>query len=150
MIVAYFIPHNEGIETGIITKAGQTTADALIDLSEVDGVITSFETLDEARAWIKSRLDDSKVTDFDMEKWRMEDNDGLEWYDVASAELEMSADETVQTLLNPVSKQTLRRLADAQGYEVEMLVDASRKELIEALAADMTVHEVKQWLGWDH
>lgn len=147
MIVAYYVPHNEGIETGIFTGAGQSTDDALVDLYEVDASIQSFDTLEEGRAWIKSKLDDTKVTDFDMEKWRMEDKDGLEWYDVASAEMESSAgDGEIQTLLNPVSTQTIRRLADVLGYEVDMIITYTRRELIDALAEGETVDQIKKML----
>ena len=56
MVVAYYMPHNEGIETGIFTKPGQSTDLDLVDLYEVDGVIRTFATREEAEEWLSGKL----------------------------------------------------------------------------------------------
>lgn len=63
MIVAYYIPHNDGVEAGILTKSGQSTGLTLVDLYEVDGEIRSFETLEEADAWIRGHSLDPNQPD---------------------------------------------------------------------------------------
>lgn len=52
MVVAYHIPHNEGIEYGIFTEPGNSTGLTLVDLYEVDGQIQTFETVEEAEMWL--------------------------------------------------------------------------------------------------
>lgn len=59
MIVAYYIPHNDGVEAGILTESGQSTGLTLVDLYEVDGEIRSFETYDDATAWIDGHRNES-------------------------------------------------------------------------------------------
>jgi hypothetical protein len=54
-VVAYYIPHNDGVESGIFDKAGQTTGLTLVDLYEVDGVIRSFDNRTEAQEWIDKK-----------------------------------------------------------------------------------------------
>lgn len=51
MIVAYRVPHNEGVEMGIITGPGFDSGTNLVDLYEVDAKVQSFETLDQAIDW---------------------------------------------------------------------------------------------------
>jgi hypothetical protein len=55
MVVAYFMPHNEGIEQGILDQPGQDTGLTLVDLYEVDGVIRSFADRDEAVKWLEKK-----------------------------------------------------------------------------------------------
>jgi hypothetical protein len=56
MVVAYWISHNDGVEKGILDGPGQKTPEfALIDLYEVDGVIRTFETREEAKGWLAKR-----------------------------------------------------------------------------------------------
>lgn len=52
MIVAFHIPHNEGIVYGIFTKPNLDTGLLLVDLYEVDGQIKTFENVDQARDWL--------------------------------------------------------------------------------------------------
>lgn len=52
MIVAYYHPHNEGAEAGIITGPGFSTGSRLVDTYEVDASIGSFATEEEARRWL--------------------------------------------------------------------------------------------------
>jgi hypothetical protein len=56
MVVAYYIPHNDGVESGILDKPGQDTGLDLIDLYEVDGTIATFATDIEARQWLSGKL----------------------------------------------------------------------------------------------
>lgn len=58
MIVAYFMPHNEGVESGVITEPGFDSEFTLVDLYEVDGSIKSFENEDDAQAWLKGKRDE--------------------------------------------------------------------------------------------
>lgn len=55
MIVAFYIPHNDGVEAGLITEAGFDSGTRLVDLYEVDGEIRSFETKEEAQEWLEAR-----------------------------------------------------------------------------------------------
>ena len=55
MVVAYYMPHNEGIETGILDTAGQDTGLDLVDLYEVDGQIATFATRPEAKEWLAGK-----------------------------------------------------------------------------------------------
>jgi hypothetical protein len=54
MVVAYHVPHNEGVEYGIFTKSGQDTNLTLVDLYEVDGRIRTFDTVEEAQEWLRT------------------------------------------------------------------------------------------------
>jgi hypothetical protein len=63
VIVAYYVPHNEGVEKGILDGPGQDTGHQLVDLYEVDGVIRSFDTRDEAEAWLARQDSDSDDED---------------------------------------------------------------------------------------
>jgi hypothetical protein len=56
MVVAYYMPHSEGVESGIFDQPGQDTGLDLVDLYEVDGVIRTFATRVEADLWLKERL----------------------------------------------------------------------------------------------
>jgi hypothetical protein len=51
-VVAFDIPHNDGREQGIIDGPGFDSELSLVDLYEVDGVIKSFATREEADAWL--------------------------------------------------------------------------------------------------
>lgn len=51
-VVTYRIPHNEGVEAGVIDGPGFDTGTTLVDLYEVDGQIRSFATRAEADAWL--------------------------------------------------------------------------------------------------
>ena len=55
MVVAYYFPHNDGIEVGILTESGQDTGTALVDLYEVDGAIRTFAERVDAEAWLRAR-----------------------------------------------------------------------------------------------
>lgn len=59
LVVAYFVPHNEGIEAGIITGPGFTSELTLVDLYEVDASIGSFANEDDARTWLKAMYDEN-------------------------------------------------------------------------------------------
>jgi hypothetical protein len=54
-VVAFYVPHNEGVETGIIDGPGFDSGTRLVDLYEVDGEIASFATKEEAQAWLAER-----------------------------------------------------------------------------------------------
>lgn len=75
MIVAYYMPHNDGVESGVLTEPGQSTGSTLVDLYEVDGEIRSFETEDEARAWLiaiaaeNAPVDDCEFTQENPHEW---------------------------------------------------------------------------------
>lgn len=56
MVVAYYMPHNDGTETGILDSPGQSTGLTLVDLYEVDGEIRTFDTRSEAEAWLTGKL----------------------------------------------------------------------------------------------
>lgn len=55
MNIAFFVPHNEGVESGIITGPGFTSETTLVDLFEVDASIRSFEHYHEAEEWLKGK-----------------------------------------------------------------------------------------------
>jgi hypothetical protein len=55
MVVAYFFPHNEGVESGILDKPGQDTGLSLVDLYEVDGEIRTFDDRSEAVTWLEKK-----------------------------------------------------------------------------------------------
>jgi hypothetical protein len=55
MIVAYYVPHNEGVESGIIDGPGFDSGFTLVDLYEVDASIRSFDTREEAEAWLAEK-----------------------------------------------------------------------------------------------
>jgi hypothetical protein len=55
MVVAYYFPHNEGVETGIMDKPGMDTGLDLVDLYEVDGQIATFPDRLQAEAWLKKK-----------------------------------------------------------------------------------------------
>lgn len=56
MVVAYYMPHNDGTESGILDKPGQDTGLDLIDLYEVDGKIATFDNAEQARTWLAEKL----------------------------------------------------------------------------------------------
>ena len=60
MVVAYYMPHNEGVESGILDKPGQDTGLDLVDLYEVDGKIATFNNKAEAEAWLEEKRDRRK------------------------------------------------------------------------------------------
>lgn len=53
MIVAFYFTHNEGTVKGVLDQPGQEAL--ATDLYECDGEIATFDTRDEADAWIKQR-----------------------------------------------------------------------------------------------
>jgi hypothetical protein len=55
MVVAYYMPHNEGVESGILDKPGQDTGLDLVDLYEVDGKVATFRNKAEAEAWLQEK-----------------------------------------------------------------------------------------------
>jgi hypothetical protein len=61
-VVAFRVPHNEGLIAGIITGPEFDTGTDLVDLYEVDATIKSFATEDEARAWL---LGDEELAEFE-------------------------------------------------------------------------------------
>jgi hypothetical protein len=61
--VAYWVPHNahyNAVEYGVITRPGFDSELTLVDLYEVDAVIKSFESPEEAQAWIDGKLSERK------------------------------------------------------------------------------------------
>ena len=56
MVVAYYMPHNEGVESGILDRPGQDTGLDLVDLYEVDGKIATFENERLAKEWLAEKL----------------------------------------------------------------------------------------------
>lgn len=52
MIVAYYFPHNEGKEMGILDGPGQDTGTDLVDLYEADGEIRTFDRRADAETWL--------------------------------------------------------------------------------------------------
>lgn len=56
MVVAYYLPHNDGVESGILDKPGMDTGTDLVDLYEVDGAIRTFANREEARLWLADKL----------------------------------------------------------------------------------------------
>ena len=59
LYVAYHMPHNDGIESGILSEPGDTTGLDLVDLYEVDGEIRAFATKEEAEAWLAEQEADN-------------------------------------------------------------------------------------------
>lgn len=57
MAVAYYVPHSDGTESGIIDAPGFSSGLSLIDLYEVDATIRSFASREEAEAWLNGKLD---------------------------------------------------------------------------------------------
>jgi hypothetical protein len=55
MVVAYYMPHNDGVESGILDGPGQDSGLDLVDLYEVDGVIKTFANRTEADEWLSSK-----------------------------------------------------------------------------------------------
>lgn len=55
MVVAYYMPHSDGTETGIMDEPGQSTGLDLVDLYEVDGEIRTFATREEAEGWLTGK-----------------------------------------------------------------------------------------------
>jgi len=55
MVVAYYMPHNDGVESGILDGPGQDSGLDLVDLYEVDGVIKTFANRAEADEWLSSK-----------------------------------------------------------------------------------------------
>lgn len=56
MVVAYYMPHNDGVESGILDRPGMDTGTNLVDLYECDGVIKTFATEIEAKQWLSGKL----------------------------------------------------------------------------------------------
>jgi len=52
MVVAFHVPHNEGVVYGIFTKPGLDTKLTLVDRYEVDGRMQTFENVDKALEWL--------------------------------------------------------------------------------------------------
>lgn len=63
MVVAYWMPHDEGVEAGIFDKPGQSTELDLVDLYEVDGQIKTFATMSEAEDWLADKRLDREAED---------------------------------------------------------------------------------------
>ena len=53
MVVAFHVPHNEGLVYGIFTEPDQTTNLALVDLYEVDGQVRTFANFEDAEKWVR-------------------------------------------------------------------------------------------------
>ena len=53
--VAYYMPHNDGVEFGILDAPGQTTGLGLADLYEVDGEIRAFGNRQGAENWLQEK-----------------------------------------------------------------------------------------------
>lgn len=58
LAVAFHHPHNEGRVAGVITGPGFDTGTSLVDTFEVDASIKSFDTEEEAIAWLVERVED--------------------------------------------------------------------------------------------
>lgn len=58
--MAYYMPHNDGIVKGTMDKPGQDTGLSLVDLYEVDGVIKTFASQEEADSWLKEKSKGSR------------------------------------------------------------------------------------------
>lgn len=56
LVVAYHVPHNDGVESGVITESGFDSGTSLVDLYEVDATIRSFDSEDEACVWLNGLL----------------------------------------------------------------------------------------------
>jgi hypothetical protein len=56
LVVAYYMPHNDGVESGILDTPGQSTGTDLVDLYEVDGQIRTFENRAEAEEWLTKKI----------------------------------------------------------------------------------------------
>ena len=56
MVVAYYMPHNDGVESGVLDRPGQDTGIDLVDLYEVDGIIKTFNDSKEAERWLAEKL----------------------------------------------------------------------------------------------
>jgi hypothetical protein len=52
MVVAFHVPHNEGVIYGIFTKPDMDTNLTLVDLYEVDGRLRTFENVEQAQGWL--------------------------------------------------------------------------------------------------
>lgn len=66
-VVAYYMPHNDGTEKGILDGPGQDTGSTLVDLYEVDGQIATFATRGEAEAWLETIASEEATTDEDFD-----------------------------------------------------------------------------------
>jgi hypothetical protein len=55
MVVAYWMPHNDGIESGILDAPGQDTGLDLVGLYEVDGQIRTFKDRAKAETWLSQK-----------------------------------------------------------------------------------------------
>ncbi len=55
MVAAYYMPHNEGAQSGILDAPGQTTGLGLVNLYEVDGEIRAFENRQGAESWLQQQ-----------------------------------------------------------------------------------------------
>ena len=53
--VAFYMPHNDGCEKGIIDGPGFDSGSLLVDMYEVDGAIKSFESREDAEAWLEAQ-----------------------------------------------------------------------------------------------
>lgn len=74
MVVAYFVPHNEGIVAGILTEVGQDTGTSLIDLYEVDATIKAFEDHTEAYEWLLEKIHEMAKETTDEQKMALQSN----------------------------------------------------------------------------
>jgi hypothetical protein len=52
MVVAFHVPHNEGVVYGVFTKPDMDTNLTLVDLYEVDGRLRTFENVEQAQEWL--------------------------------------------------------------------------------------------------
>jgi hypothetical protein len=57
-VIAYYVPHNQGIAAGIITGPRFDSGSDLVDLYEVDASIKSFNAVAEAEAWLDQEAGD--------------------------------------------------------------------------------------------
>lgn len=61
LVVAYLVPHNDGVEFGIITGPGFDTELTLIDLYEVDGTVKSLGSEADADAWLEEKFGELNI-----------------------------------------------------------------------------------------
>jgi hypothetical protein len=83
MVVAFHVPHNEGVVYGIFTKANQDTALLLVDLYEVDGRIRTFDNFQDAVVWLSeyglNNVEADRVYDVQAEYMREDSLCAMHW-----------------------------------------------------------------------
>jgi hypothetical protein len=73
MVIAYLVPHNDGVEFGVITGPGFDTELTLIDLYEVDATVKSVRNEPDARDWLEEKFAELNI---DLNEVKTEDVPG--------------------------------------------------------------------------